>query len=144
MDGWSYKEAKPGHRPWHKRIGWSWNRTKEAAPIASNVLYDYNRRPLWGHYDDSNNVFGPYERPILDATGGGQLYSRQLPPFHPNMVFNQQGVNVSITGDGSELTGSYTVLPLVNAQTQQSSSEVVSVSTQNGVTNIQLGNTPNG
>lgn len=117
---------------------------KEDPPVPPSTIYDWNRRPLFGHYNNGYNTFGPYERPIMDATGGGQLYARQLPPFHPNMVFSQQMTPVAITADGSELTGQFTVLPLVDVQSHATGSEVVSVSTQNGVTNIQLGNTSNG
>lgn len=141
MQGWSYREAKPGHRPWHKRINWTWNRVNAAPPVPPSTIYDWNRRPLFGHYSNGYNAFGPYERPIMDATGGGQLYARQLPGLHPNMVFSKEIVNNSITGNGSELTGQFTILPLVDTQSTPSGGEVVSVSTQNGVTNIQLGNT---
>ena len=139
-----YHAGKPGRRPWHKRINWTWNRVKEAPPVPPGVEYDWIRKPLFGHYDNRYNVFGPYRRPILDATGGGQLYARQLGPLAPNVVYNQTTRQVSITGDGSELQGQFTVLPLVNAQNSTPGSEVVSVTTTNGVTNIQLGNTTQG
>lgn len=135
-----YKAAQPGRKPWYKRISWTWNRVNEAPPIPPGVAWDWHRRPLWGHYDNGFNVFGPYERPIVDATGGGQLYSRQLSPLHPDMVFQQAFTPVSIAADGSELTGQFTVLPLVNVTTP-GSNEIVSISQQNGVTNISLPNT---
>lgn len=140
-----YHESRPGHRPWHKRINWTWNRVKETPPIPPGVAYDWKRAPLFGHYNNGYSVFGPYERPILDATGGGQLYTRQLPPYHGNTIYTQTNTPVAITGDGSELTGSLQVLPLVNVTNPQASSgEIVGVSTVNGVTNITIGNTTNG
>jgi hypothetical protein len=141
-NGWGHSETNPGRKPWHRRVSWTWNREKAPPPIAPNVAYDYNRRPLWGHYSNSFNVFGPYERPILDATGGGDLFARQLPPLHPNMVLQQAFTPVPITGDGSELQGSFGVLPLVNVS--QPGQSVVSISTVNGQTNITLGNTTGG
>lgn len=127
--------------PWHQRLKDTWTRVRSAPPVPPNVEYDYTRIPLWGHYAGGFNVFGPYQRPILDATGGGALYARQLGPYHPNITLPQQFTPVSLTGDGSELHGQFTVLPLVDVSTNTPpGSEVVSVSTQNGVTNIQLGN----
>jgi hypothetical protein len=120
-------------------LKWTWHRTKEAPPIPDNVEYEYNRRPLWGQYSSGFNAFGPYRRPILDATGGGQLYGRQLNPYSPNTVQAQAFTPVSITGDGSESSGVFQVMPLVNVSTPES--DVVSVQTVNGVTNITLGNT---
>jgi len=135
---------RPDPKPWHQRITWAWFKTKEAPPVPPGVEWWWKRIPEWDRYNNGLNVFEPYRRPIVDATGGGDLYSRQLSLVGPQMVYNQTSVNVAITGSGSELTGQFTVLPLVDTQTQGNSSEVVSVSTVNGVTNIQLGNTGNG
>jgi len=132
---------RPDPKPWHQRITWTWFKTKEPPPVPPGVEWWWNRIPDYGRFDNRLNIFEPYRRPIMDATGGGDLYARQLSPLHPNMVFAQAFNPVAITGDGSELTGQFTVLPLVDTQNQQSTSEVVSVSSKNGVTNIQLGNT---
>jgi len=137
---------RPNPKPWGQRINWTWTRTKEAPPVPPGVEWWWKRIQDWGRFDNRLNVFEPYRRPIMDATGGGQLYARQLPPFHPNSVYNQTNINVAITADGSELTGQFSVLPLVNTTTQNgtAANEVVSVTQSNGVTNITLGNTTNG
>jgi len=94
---------------------WTWFRTKSPAPIPeSGHLYDYCLRPLFGRWQNAVNAFGPYRRPILDATGGGNLNLSQLLPFSPNCVIQQGFTPVSITGNGSELTGAYNVIGLVN------------------------------
>ena len=139
MQGWGHQETNLGRRPWINRISWTWNREKAPPPIEPNVVYDYSRRPLYGHYSNGFNVFGPYERPVLDATGGGQLYARQLSPLHPNIVQPQAYTPVGIAGDGAELHGTYQVMPLVNVS--QPSQNVVSISTVNGQTNITLAST---
>lgn len=133
---------RPDPKPWHERITWAWNRTKTAPPVAPGVEWWWKRIQDFGRFDNRLNVFEPYRRPIVDATGGGDLYARQLTPFHPNMVFTKNILPVAITASGSELTGQFVVLPLVDVQNQSNpANEVVSVSTANGVTNIQLGNT---
>ena len=137
-NGWAYAAGRPGRKPWHRRIADTWTRLAGHldTEIPPNVVYDYHRRPLFGHYQVGYNVFGPYERPILDATGGGDLYARQLPPYHPNSVVQQGFTPVGIAGDGAELHGSFNVLPLVNVS--QPGPEIVSVQTVNGVTNLTL------
>lgn len=96
-------------------MAWTWFRTAAKPPIPDDGLDTYRRNPLYGRFRNGFNVFGPYRRPIVDATGrGGQLIMRQLKPLQPNYVYPQQTVPVSITGSGSELTGSYHSLGLVN------------------------------
>lgn len=132
---------RPNPKPWHQRITWAWLKTKTPPPVPPGVEWWWKRSPDWNRYNNGQNIFEPYRRPIVSATGGGTLYQRQFAALQPNIVFNQTGTPVSITGDGSELQGQFTVLPLVDTQSSSGGSEVVSVSTQNGVTNIQLGNT---
>lgn len=143
MNGWGHQETRHIRRPWHRRINWSWHRLPGHLDdtIPPNVEYDYSRVPLWGHYGNGFNVFGPYRRPIMGATGGGQLYARQLPPLHPNAIYPQRYVPVALTGDGAELHGTYASLPLVNVS--QPGAQVVAIQTVNGQTNITLQNTTN-
>lgn len=94
---------------------WTWFKTKTPPPVADDGLDSYNRRPLWGQYQNGFNVFGPYRRPVQDATGrGGQIVLRQLRPLSPNYVFPQQWTPVSITGRGSELTGDFSSMGLID------------------------------
>lgn len=103
---------------WHKRIKAWWVKPAGAAspPIPDNVEHWYGRIPLYGRFNDAFNVFGPYRRPILDATGGGTLNDRQLYPLSSQDSWQQRVTPVSITGDGAELTGNFGQLPLVNTQ----------------------------
>lgn len=107
-------------------MAWTWFRTKAPAPVPSDGLDRYTRRPLFGAFHDGYNVFGPYRRPIQDATGhGGQLVQRQLNPYSPNYVVPQQWTPVSIAGNGSELTGTYAGVGLIDTSGQNNSANVL-------------------
>jgi hypothetical protein len=87
--------------------------------VGPNHQYNYKRTPLFGRFSDGYNAFGPYRRPIVDATAGGLLVQRQLNSYALNDVFLQTNVPVAITGDGSQLQGQYVQSGLVNVTTQQ-------------------------
>jgi len=93
---------------------WTWFGTRSKAPIPSDGLDRYKRAPLFGNFANGFSAFGPYRRPIEDATGGGQLVHRQLAPFSPNIVAPKAYTPVAITGSGSELTGEFSVVGLIN------------------------------
>lgn len=98
---------------------WTWFKTKAPAPVApAPHLWNWKRTRLFGRFQDGYNAFGPYRRPIMDATGGGTLNLRQLSTYSPNNVITQTNVRVAITGDGSELTGQYVQTGLVNVSNQ--------------------------
>jgi len=100
-----------------KRSVWTWLNTQSQAPVAPSPRNNFGRARLFGMFSDGFTVFGPYRRPIQPAAGGGQLYRRNLNPIAPNYVFPQQWTPVSVTGRGSELTGQFDTLGLVNVTT---------------------------
>lgn len=106
-------------------MAWTWFRTRAPAPIPDDGLDRYSRIPGYDRFRNASNVFGPYRRPIQDATGrGGQIIMRQLKPLQPNTVMPQQWVPVSITGKGSELTGAFTSIGLVDVSSNNSQNRV--------------------
>lgn len=100
-----------------KRSIWTWLTTQAPAPVAPTPRNNFGRARLFGMYNDGFTVFGPYRRPIEAATGGGSLYRRTLNPLAPNYVYPQQWTPVSVAASGSELTGQYDTLGLVNVTT---------------------------
>lgn len=104
---------------------WTWFGTRAPAPIPDDGLDRYQRRPLFGRFGDGNNVFGPYRRPIVDATGGGSLVMRQMRPESPAYTVPQYWTPVGIAGDGAELTGNYGVMGLVDVTTNSNGNGVV-------------------
>lgn len=107
-------------------MAWTWFRTKSAPPVPDDGLDRYSRIPGYERFRGGSNVFGPYRRPIQDATGrGGQIVMRQFKPLQPNTVYPQQWVPVAITGKGSELTGAFTTTGLVDVTSNNSKNRVV-------------------
>lgn len=107
-------------------MAWTWFRTKSSPPIADDGLDRYGRIAPYDRFNGRLNVFGPYRRPIMDATGrGGQIVLRQFRPLQPNIVYPQQWVPVAITGKGSELTGAFTTTGLVDVTSNNSRNKVV-------------------
>lgn len=99
-------------------MAWTWFKTRAPAPVPNDGLDTYKRNPLYGRFGNGHNVFGPYRRPVVDATGrGGQIIMRQLKPLEPNTVVPQQWTPVAITGAGSELTGAFSTVGLVDVTT---------------------------
>lgn len=96
----------------------TWIATLTAPPVGVNHQYGYGRIKPYDRFNVGSEVFGPYERPIQDATGGGQLYARDLKPFSANSVIPQQWTPVAITGSGSELSGNFAVVGLVDVTSQ--------------------------
>lgn len=117
--------------PGKRQFNWSWLKVRgvndKGSPasgqpmpqVGPNNNYKYKRTPLFGTFSNGFNAFGPYRRPIMDATAGGLLVQRQLNSYALNDVFQQTNIPVSITGDGSQLQGQYVQSPLVNVTTQE-------------------------
>lgn len=105
-------------------FGWTWFRTRAKAPIDSNPTYNWARIPLYGRFADGFTVFGPYRRPIMSATGRGTLYHRQLKPLSPNVVIPQSWTPVGIAGNGSELSGVFSSMGLVDVTSNSNQTTV--------------------
>lgn len=93
---------------------WTWLRTALAPYVPPSANADFGRARLYGQYSDGFTIYGPYRRPIVDATGGGELYRRQLALLGPNIVYPQHFTPVSIAGGGASLHGQFDILGLVN------------------------------
>lgn len=106
-------------------MSWTWFKTKAPPPIPDNGIYQYPRTQPYGFFRAGLDVFGPYLRPIVDATGGGTLDLRALRVFNPNTVIAQTYTPVSIAGNGAELTGNYGTLGLVDVTTAQQNGQAI-------------------
>ena len=86
--------------------------------VPTNSLYNYVKARLFGVFDARNDAFTSQRLPTVDAFGGGMGVQRQLLPFAETMLAQPMVTPVGITGNGADLTGMLTTLPLIDLNNQ--------------------------
>lgn len=82
--------------------------------IGNNPKQTYGLQGFFDRFSNRLDVPTSYAVPTKPILGGGNHYSRQLNSYAPQIVAPQLVTNVGITGDGSNLFGQLTSLPLID------------------------------